>query len=69
MTPERLEEIEQFATRFGCANCWTGTVGAACVYIRELLNERRELLQTLGGEHGSVGAVAVSGDRAAGSGL
>lgn len=39
MTPERLEEIEQFATRLGCANCWTGTVGTACVYIRELLAE------------------------------
>lgn len=37
MTPERLEEIRQYATRFGCANCWTGTVGTACVYIVELI--------------------------------
>lgn len=46
MTPERLEEIKKFAARFGCANCWTGTVGTACTYIVELMRaleaERKE---------------------------
>lgn len=44
MDAERLQEIREFATRFGCANCWTGTVGTACVYLREFLAEidRRE---------------------------
>lgn len=40
---ERMQEIREFATRFGCANCWTGTVGTACVYLRELLAELERL--------------------------
>lgn len=39
MTTERLAEIEQFTRRYGSANCWTGTLGTACTYIRELLAE------------------------------
>ncbi len=39
MTPDRLREIEQFVARFGPGNCWTGTVGQACIYLRELLEE------------------------------
>jgi hypothetical protein len=39
MTPERLQEIKHFATRFGCGNGWTGTVGTACTYLRELMDE------------------------------
>lgn len=42
MTPERLEEIKQFATRFGCVNCWTGTTGTACTYIVELMKALEE---------------------------
>jgi hypothetical protein len=38
MTPERLQEIKHFATRFGCGNGWTGTVGTACTYLRELMD-------------------------------
>lgn len=39
LTPERRLEIEQWATRFGCANCWTGNLGTAATYIRELMDE------------------------------
>lgn len=42
MTPERLAEIEQFIRRYGSANGWTGTLGLACVYIHELLQELRK---------------------------
>jgi hypothetical protein len=36
MTPARLEEIKQWAQRYGNANCWTGTVGTAAAYIVEI---------------------------------
>jgi len=39
LTSERRLEIEQYANRFGSANCWTGTSGTLATMIRELLSE------------------------------
>ena len=33
------DEIVQFTNRYGSGNCWTGTIGTACVIIRQLLLE------------------------------
>jgi hypothetical protein len=37
--PDTLTEIRQFCAKYGPGNCWTGTVGQACVYLRMLLDE------------------------------
>lgn len=39
MTAEHIEEIQQFIRKYGSANGWTGTLGQACAYIHELLEE------------------------------
>lgn len=43
MTKKRLEELRQFATRHGAANCWTGTSGTAAAHIVELIKAIEEL--------------------------
>lgn len=49
---ERIE-IETWARRHGCANCWTGTTGTAGKYILRLLeviDEQERRLQNVSRE-------------------
>lgn len=44
LSPERIAEIRCFRNKFGPGNCWTGSLGAACQIIDELLKERERIL-------------------------
>ena len=41
----RIIEIQQYAYRIACANCWTGSSRKLVDMIMELLAEREELLR------------------------
>ena len=47
---DRIEQMFLWTSRFGPANCWTGTSGEAATMIRELLRERLHLLAELRAE-------------------
>ena len=43
MSEAELIEAEQFARRFGSANCWTGTSGTMAGHVIHLIREVRAL--------------------------
>jgi hypothetical protein len=68
MTPAKRIEAEQFARRYGSANCWTGTSGTLAAWLLLALREIDRLKEEsderlLPGRRG--GAAAVSQDRPA----
>ena len=43
MSEDELIEAEQYARRFGSANCWTGTSGTMAGHVIHLIREVRTL--------------------------
>lgn len=43
MSEAELVEAEQYARRFGSANCWTGTSGTLAGHVIHLIREVRTL--------------------------
>jgi hypothetical protein len=47
VTEAELIEAEQYARRFGPANCWTGTSGKLSGYVIQLIREVRMLREKI----------------------
>ena len=54
MTDAELIEAEQYARRFGPANCWTGTSGTLAGYVIHLIREVRMLREKIEGFNGGL---------------
>ena len=54
MSDAELIEAEQYARRFGPANCWTGTSGTMAGYVIQLIREVRLLRDKIEGFNGGL---------------
>ena len=54
VTESELIEAEQYARRFGSANCWTGTSGTLSGYVIQLIREVRMLREMIESSNGGL---------------
>ena len=54
MTESELIEAEQYARKYGPANCWTGTSGTMAGYVIQLIREVRMLREKIEGSNGGL---------------
>lgn len=54
MTESELIEAEQYARKYGPANCWTGASGKLSGYVIQLIREVRMLRDRIEGFNGGL---------------